>query len=371
MGTVVVGAGMAGASVAYALRSRGLPVQVLDPLDVEGSATPASAGMLAPLYEADPAGPLLPLGLRARRQYPSFLEALERSSGASVPLHASGMLVRNGTRKEHERAERAVAQYLTLGCEAELLTVGEASRVEPGVGPAASYLRLADHAHLDVRALWSALPLALRAEGAELLRAAAEGIVSRGGTAKGVQLVDGRVLDADAVVIAAGAWSGRLRGLPRPVPVRPVRGQMIVFERAGGLSCLVADHAGRYLVPVAGDRVLAGSTMEDVGFDASLSDQGRRDIRRGIERLVPRLASRRAVEGWSGLRPVSADGLPLVGPDPEVKGLWYATGYGRGGILLSPLLGELLAAEMAGEPGDPDLAGVRASLRPARLIDPS
>jgi glycine oxidase len=369
METVVIGAGLAGASVAYSLRLRGRAVRLIDPLCYEGSATPAAAGMLAPLYEAEPSGPLLSLGLEATQRYPEFLRALERSSGESIPFKTCQMLVQNRTPEEHEQARTAVASYGALGCEAELLAPEDAARIEPAVGRAASYLRLADQAFVDVRALSGALPSALHTAGAELLRLAATGVISRGGTVRGVWLSDGVSLDAHAVVIAGGAWSGELEGLPRPVPVRPVRGQMMLLGFPDTLSCLLADHGGRYLVPFGAQRVLAGSTMEEVGFDASVSEQGKRAVRAGVERLVPGLAASRITERWAGLRPVSADGLPLVGPDPDLEGLWYATGYGRGGILLAPLLGELLAAEMAGEPASHDFSTEMAALRPARFVD--
>ncbi len=371
MKTVVVGAGLAGACVAFALRLRGRPVQLVDPLDVMGSATPAAAGMLAPLYEADPAGPLLSLGLKARRGYPGFLQAIERASGESLPLEAGDMLVQNRSAEEHERAEASTTAYRALGCEADLLAAEDAARIEPGIGPAVSYLRLADQAHLDARALSGALPAALHTAGAERLGVAVAGVVTRGGRVRGIRLKDGVSVEAESVVIAAGAWSGELEGLPRPIPVRPVRGQLSVFGSAGTLSCLLADHEGRYLVPFGAGRALAGSTMEEAGFDPAISEQGQRAIRSGIEQLVPGLAACRVTEGWAGLRPMSQDGLPIVGPDPEVEGLWYATGYGRGGILLSPLLGELLAAEMTGEPAPRDLAAETVALRPARLIGAS
>ena len=357
---------MAGASVALALREQGCSVQLIDPLDRQGSATPAAAGMLAPLYEADATGPLLAVGAEAARRYPGFLRTLERLSGESIPLATCGMLVRNRTGDEHDQAAASVAAFKELGHAAELLSPDDAVRIEPAAADAASYLWLPDHAFLDARALAGALPTALSTAGARLERADVVGIVCRSGVVRGVRLADGTLVEADRVVVASGAWSGLLDGLPRPVPVRPIRGEIVVFEIAGTLSCLLADHAGRYLVPFGTGRALAGSTMEDVGFDASVSRAGGRAIHEAAVRLAPGLPWMRKAEHRAGLRPVSADGLPLVGPDPELEGLWYATGYGRGGILLAPLLGACLAAEMAGEPASASLAASLAALHPSR-----
>jgi len=128
------------------------------------------------------------------------------------------------------------------------------------------------------------------------------------------------------------------------VPVRPVRGEMLRFPPgAVDLAKLVTSHAGRYLVPRVDGSVLAGSTMADVGFDRTVSDEGVRTIHDGVVRLVPALADRRPSERWADVRPLSDDALPILGPDPELDGLVYATGYGRNGILLGPLSGAIVA----------------------------
>jgi glycine oxidase len=161
---------------------------------------------------------------------------------------------------------------------------------------------------------------------------------------RGVSLEDGRELAADRVVLAAGAWSNAVDGLPRAVPLRPVRGEMLRFPAgAVDLARLVTSHAGRYLVPRVDGSVLAGSTMADVGFDRTVTEAGVRTIHDGVAELVPGLAARRPTERWADVRPLSDDTLPILGPDPELGGLFYATGYGRNGILLGPISGSIVA----------------------------
>ncbi len=109
------------------------------------------------------------------------------------------------------------------------------------------------------------------------------------------------------------------------------------------LRTLVAGHAGRYLVPRDDGTVLAGSTMEEVGYDRTITDEALQLIVGEVSELVPELANRTPLERWAGLRPLSADSLPIIGPDPDLAGLYYATGYGRDGILVAPLAGEIVA----------------------------
>jgi glycine oxidase len=160
-------------------------------------------------------------------------------------------------------------------------------------------------------------------------------------------------VEGAGVVLAAGCWSGKLRGLPRRLPVRPVRGQILrLASDRLPTDPVLADHGGRYLVPLAGG-ALAGSTMDESGFEAEVTEAGRASIRGAVRGLCPDAGEAAVAEGWAGLRPVSDDGAPIIGPDPELKGLFYATGYGRSGILLSPLLAEFVADLALGR--EPDI----------------
>jgi glycine oxidase len=232
------------------------------------------------------------------------------------------------------------------GQPAELIDRAGALRIQPGLNQRTdSFVWLPAEGQVDSQAIAVALPRALEATDVRVITGQrVAGILSDGGRVSGVRLADGRTLGVDAVVIAAGAWSAGLDGLPRTLPVRPVRGHLLRFPAgAASLRPLLASHGGRYLVPRDDGTILAGSTMDDVGFDRSLSESAMAVVRDSAVRLLPALARAEPVERWADLRPITADGLPILGPDPALAGLHYATGYGRNGILLGPLAARIVA----------------------------
>lgn len=177
---------------------------------------------------------------------------------------------------------------------------------------------------------------------------------------------DGSHVDAGAVLLAAGAWSGLVEGLPHLLPVRPVRGQMLSLEPETPLSAHVIESEEVYLVPRDDGRLLVGATVEEVGFREGNTVQGVRRLLNGAVRLAPVLGSASVKEFWAGLRPGTPDGLPILGPDPEVASLFLATGHYRNGILLAPATAECLAALLTGEGSE----FVPPAFSPGRLTEP-
>jgi glycine oxidase len=343
---VVIGGGIAGAAVALELIERGIAVNLVDAERPGAAATGASAGMLAPQYESPGRSPLFDLLVLSREFFPEFASRVEQLAGRRLALRWDGMLVANLDDAEASGARIAMEWQAAAGQPSEIVSPDDARRLQPGLTDrAGSWVWLPREGQVDSQALANALPDALAAAGLRLIpgRPVIEVLVE-GDRVAGARLADGRVLGADAVVVAAGAWSDTLAGLPRVLPVRPVRGHLIRFPPgAAPLHRIVATHAGRYLVPRNDGSILAGSTMDDVGFDRSLSEEGMAAIHATAAMLVPDLAAARPVERWADLRPISSDGLPVIGPDPDVRGLHYATGYGRNGILLGPLAGRIVA----------------------------
>jgi len=356
---VVIGGGIAGSAVALELAQRGAAVTVVDATRPGGGATGASGGMLAPQYESAGRSRLFDFLVEARGFFPSFAAHVRELSGRDLHVRYDGMLVANITPAEERAAADSAAWQQAAGLEAEILDGAAARALEPGLDPAVpSWLWLPSEGQVDSQLLARSLPHALSAAGIRVIAGRrVTAVVASGERCSGVRLEDGRMLEGDVVVLAAGAAAGTLEGLPRPVPVHPVRGHMLRFPAGVPAPLrLVASHDARYLVPRADGSMLAGSTMEDAGFDRSLSEAALRTIHEGAVHLIPALAAWRPAEQWAELRPISADDLPILGPDPDLAGLFYATGYGRNGILMGPLAGRLVARLVAGE----DVAGLEA-----------
>jgi glycine oxidase len=163
---------------------------------------------------------------------------------------------------------------------------------------------------------------------------------------------------AGDVVIAAGAWSREITGLPRPISVEPIRGQMAALTWPVDVPPTIIIGRTAYLLPRGGEALL-GSTMEHAGFAPQVSAAGLAEIFTGATALCPALAGGSVLRTWAGLRPVTPDGLPIVGREPRLEGLWYATGHGRNGILLAGVTGALLAHLITGDEDTGDLLPLR------------
>jgi glycine oxidase len=179
--------------------------------------------------------------------------------------------------------------------------------------------------------------------------ATARRVISDGERAIGVELDEGRV-SAGSVVVALGAWSSQLDGLPEVAhPVGPLRGQMVELELPAPPIGHVVFGEGGYLVPRGDGRLLVGSTSERVGFRKEVTVDGMRTLLGRAARLCPALAAAPLGRFWSGLRPTTSDGLPNIGPS-SLGGLFWASGHHRNGILLAPITAEILAAYVLGAP---------------------
>jgi glycine oxidase len=353
---IVVGGGVIGLTAGWRLSQRGLRVTVLE-RDEPGSGTSrVAAGMLAPIAEADlNEQPLLRLGVRSAALYPAFVEELRELSGCDPGYLECGSLLTARDRDEAEsvRREQAVRERLDLAV--FRLLPGDARALEPALAPA---LRLAmeipdDHA-IDPRALVAALVAALERTGVSVRRGAAvERVALADGRIAGVVLADGARLAADHVVIAAGPWSDAIAGLPAHarVALRPVKGQIIrLHDPAGpGLLTRVLRMRPAYIVPRGDGRYVLGATMEERGFDTTVTAGAIYGLLRDAIELLPGL-SELVIDGLdAGLRPGTPDNAPLIGPG-AVPGLHWATGHYRNGILLAPITAELVVESVLGSP---------------------
>lgn len=352
---IVVGAGIIGAACARTLACRSVTVTVLEGGPLPGAATQAAAGMLAPLAEAQPEDPLLALGVRARDLYRELVPALEAETGIEIELWTEGILQVAFSDEEVARAKSEVAWQRQRGFSVEWLSADELRRRVPGIGPDALGAVLApEDGALDPLALRRAFLESATAHGAMVLGGtAAEQVMINGERATGVRAAATEHA-AGAVVIAAGCWSGLIPGLPRPLSVAPIRGQLVALPWPKDEPPAIIYGAGGYVLERSGEAI-AGTTMEHAGFDPSTTESGTGRIRQAAGRIYPALTRAEPHRRWAGLRPGTPDGRPILGRDPAVPNLWYAVGHGRNGILFAGLTGELIAHLYAGEPVDCDL----------------
>jgi glycine oxidase len=339
---VIIGGGVVGAATARAIAARGRRVLLLERAMPGSEASGAAAGMLTPQVEVQADDPILPLAIAARGRYAELVPELDRRTGVNVGYAGGGSVQVALDEAEAAALQDQVAAQRALGLRAEWLDRDALRRRHPGIGPAARGALFApDDARVNNVTLTAALLADAIRYGAEIVdHEQATEVVVQSGRVTAVATARRRY-GAAAAVVAAGAWSPALRGVPRRLPIEPVRGQIAVVTWPAGEPTGVLFGRHTYIVPRADDALL-GSTMESAGFAKDTTPGGLGSVFAGTAALLPAVAEQRIHRTWAGLRPVTPDGRPLIGADPDVAGLWYATGHGRKGILLGPLTGEIV-----------------------------
>ncbi len=347
----ILGGGIVGLSVAWRARARGLSVTLLERDTLGASATHVAAGMLSPVAEVEfgEAGRrVLELGLRSARMWPDFATELERAGEIDVGLRRSGTLVVARDEDEARELERQLAFRESLGLRATRLRAGAAREREPALAPS---IRLAleapdDHS-VDPRRVVAALRRACAHAGVALCEHVPACAIDLDARAARVIGVGG--VTAKNVVVAAGAWSGEIAGLPAHarVAVRPVKGQIMRLRDPAGPGMLdrVVRFEGGYLVPRGDGGYVLGATMEERGFEQSPTAGGVYELLRDAHELVPAVSELRIEEIGVGYRPGTPDNVPVIGPG-ALEGLTWATGHHRNGILLAPLTAELVVESL-------------------------
>jgi glycine oxidase len=352
----VVGGGAVGLAIGWRAAQRGLRVVVLERSQPGHGTSWVAAGMLGPVAEARLVEQsLLELGLAGVERYPRFVDELTAASGSEVGYLPCGTLVVARDRDEAEALERELALRRRLGLGVQRLRASQARALEPALAPT---VRLAlevpgDHA-IDPRKLTAGLALALSRAGGEL-RVGADVLaveITSAGRVAGARLGSGEVVETEHVVIAAGAWSDRIGGIPEEarVPVHPVKGQILrLHDPAGpGLLMRVLRLAGCYIVPRGDGRYVLGATMEERGFDTTVTAGAAFELLRDAIELVPGVSELVVDDLSAGLRPATADNAPAIGPG-LVPGLHWSVGHHRNGILLAPITAEMVVAGLLGE----------------------
>lgn len=360
---IVIGGGVVGLSVAFALAGENVSVTVLD-AGAPGQASAAAAGMLAPLAEARREGPFAALAVESLRLWPAFADQLREESETALCITGPGMLRVAQTSAEEAALCAALDWQRGFGLPLHRLNAAELRALEPALGPGVCGGVLSPlERHVEPRLLLRALRSACVRRGVVIkTETAATGFETRGSRVQAVQTEKAH-LSGGAYVITSGAWSEALGpALGIHFPIHPLRGQMLAL----GPLCpppfthTLYAHSG-YLVPRADGRVIAGATEERVGFNSQTTEAGISSLSAMAAALVPTLSAAPQHSIWAGLRPVSTDGLPLLGQLPGWDNIHIAAGHGRNGILLTPLTGYLMAAHLLQDGALP------AALSPARF----
>ena len=305
--------------------------------------------MLAPSVERA-VGPAHDFGIAARDRYPSYIEFLAERTGIRVPLNRRGILQVALNGKGIKGLKK------TAPTTARWLDAKELRELEPALAHAVGAMFNPDDGAVDNTMLLSAL-LKLVSTSARVVtvKDAVIEVEPRESSAK-VRTRSGATHSAHHIVFAAGAWVGRISGARLGSAVKPSRGQLVSYSTSP-LSHVAYGPRG-YVVPRA-DSTIGGTTMEDVGFDASTTSEGVEKVRSAAEEICPSLSRSNATRSWAGLRPVTPDMLPILGPDPEYPSLIYACGHSRNGVLMAPLTGDLIADLVTATPLSLDLAQFR------------
>ncbi len=341
MKVAIIGGGVIGMSIALELRTSCVDVVVFNQPDRQQTSI-AAGGMLAPQKEAHAPGPFLDLCLRSRTLWPAFAERVAALSGQPSTYLESGILTSAFTDDELHALDSTFAWQRAWSLRVEMLTGDEARAREPGLSDrVVGAAWFPDEHQVDPVAFVPALAEACHRAGVRRGVGEVSEIVEQSGRAIGVRH-SGGFDAADAVVLAAGAWSALIAGAKLGADlIEPVRGQMIELKTAQRPSrILCGPHC--YLIPRGDGRLIAGTTHERAGFDASTTRAGVEQIATAATALCPGLAGASVTRSWAGLRPFSPGGLPLLGKGP-LENLVLATGHFRNGVLLAPLTARLVS----------------------------
>jgi glycine oxidase len=366
---VIVGGGVIGLAIAYAAAREGLSPVVLDRSELGRESSWAGAGLIPPESHNIIGNPSAALRSFSARFYPAWSEALREETGIDVGYRRTGGVDVALTDSEDLVLRNAAGRWRAEGIECERLAPADFTRVEPALshGLCSAYF----------------LPDRAQVRNPRLLRALSEAVARRGGRLKpwhsveSFEIRNGRAIAVNTsegsfscarLVVAAGAWSGRLLGqfgLHAPTP--PIKGQIVLLRADRCLLRRIVEHGKYYLVPRDDGRILVGATEENAGFDARPTARGARDLLNDALAVCPLLGDAEVEATWAGLRPGSIDHKPYIGAVPGIENVFVATGHYRAGLQLAPGTAEIVADLLLGR--TPRIA--LSAFRPDREPDTS
>jgi glycine oxidase len=379
---VIVGAGLLGLALASELRRRNFAVTLLERAVPGAEASTAAAGILGPQLEHDDDGPTLALGVAGVRATLDLARTLRSEVNADVDLVEHGAIKAAFDDHDARALERRVAWQKSCGLRVDLVSGAEARAVLPQLGDGVVRAAVFPDDHcLDPRAYGRGLHALALSRGVDVrMGIPVARLMTSSERVSGVVLEDGSRVEAEHVIVCAGAWSSRvpdvakLAGLDDELSVLgadgafvfPVRGQIVELASGEAPLTRVVYGAGAYCVPRGDGRVVCGSTTEHAGFDKSVTAAGVHALLSRVLRALPSLGARTLNATWAGLRPATKDGLPLLG-ETKTPGLWLSTGHYRNGVLLAAISAEVVASLVCGQRPCVDVA----PFSPKRLRSPS
>ncbi len=341
MDILIIGAGAIGLQSARLLALAGCNVTLLEQGNIGSESSWAGGGIVSPLYPWRYSPAVTALAHWSQDFYPKLAGNLLAETGLDPEVHVTGLYW-----LDLEDEAQALAWAKQEGRPLQEVTMSTVQAAVPVLGAGFSRaLFMAEVANVRNPRLLQALRASLQAlpNVRMLEHCQVTGFVREGQRIVGVQ-TSGETLRAEHTVVAAGAWSGNLLAqLGLVLPVKPMKGQMILFKCADDFlsSMVMAD--GRYAIPRRDGHILVGSTLEDVGFDKTPTEEALASLEASAYQLIPDLRNAQVLKHWAGLRPGSPEGIPYIGAVPEWEGLWLNCGHFRNGLVLAPASCQLLA----------------------------
>jgi len=352
MKVVVIGGGIIGCLTACFLKQRGADVVVLERGTTGQEASWAGAGILCPIHPWLYPDSFTHLMDASLAMYPDFRAQLEADTGISIEWRKSGLLVPFFDDDKRNHWQPALDWSKRFNWNIEQLDTAQTCQLESTLSPQVTKSLLwTDVAQLRNPRLLQAVRVWMQKLGVELHEhAEVTSLSSTQGVVTGVQCADGKKVSADQVLLASGSWSGELaEQLGFALPIKPVKGQIVLLKGAAGLMKSIVKHDDAYFVPRADGRILVGASMEFVGFERGNTERVTNQLMASMQKIAPGLKDLEVEHQWMGFRPGSPDGLPYLGDVPNMKGLWVASGHYRNGVALAPITAEIMSRKMLGE----------------------
>ena len=365
---VVIGGGLIGCLTALYLHRLGAHPVILEKGDIGRESSWAGAGILCPIHPWLYPDSFTHLIDDSLARYPELNEMLLEMTGISMQWRTSGLLIPLFDDDRIHHREDALAWSERFSWEIEELDAAQTIAHEPTISEQVSgSLLWPKVGQARNPRLLAAIRKALELRGVPIReQAEVVGIAENGqGNIIAVQLANGDKLETDAVLLAAGSWSGELASqMGLSLPVEPVKGQIVLLKDQPGLVNHIIKHDDAYIVPRVDGHLLVGASMERVGFQTGTTEAVTDNLLNATYRITPGLKGAEIVQKWMGFRPGSPDGMPYLGPVDGHPGLWVATGHYRNGVALAPGTAELMSRWIMGEAPALDVSDFRVD-RPA------